>query len=329
MSVSPLHETVVFIVFNRPGTTAAVFERIRAAQPERLLVIADGPRSDRPNDVSLCRQVREICQRIDWNCDAKFRFSDTNLGCRKNVLEGLAWVFSQVERAIILEDDCVPDSSFFPFCSELLTHYQDDPHVGMISGDHFLDGNFHIADSYYYSRFCHIWGWATWRRAWERMDPTMSDWPTLRKNNWLENITGKGPQLNYWKRMLDDSHANSGGLNTWDVAWQYACWKSEMACIIPQTNLVKNLGFDANATHTKADDRRADMSVTPMKFPLQHPKEKRVFKAADDWSERHLYYGFSPAQRVFWSLRLPISIRSILNLKNAILRFLRPPKPHR
>lgn len=325
----PLEVAVVLIVFNRPEPTKRVFDVIRSVRPKRLFVLADGPRSDRPDDIELCQRVMEICLKVDWECQVDSRFSHVNLGCRRSVVEGLSWVFGQVERAIILEDDCLPAPVFFPFCEELLDRYQNDPEVGMISGDNFLEGKWKIEDSYYFSRFCHIWGWATWRRAWTKMDLTMGDWPTLRETHWLKTITGAGPQNHYWKTMMDDSFAGSPGLNTWDVTWQYTHWKNGMRSIIPAANLVKNIGFDGQGTHTGAGDHRAEMSVGKLTFPLRHPNQTDFHHKADEWSEKRLYYGSTLAQLVFWSLRLPVSIASAKWIKKRILTLISSlPKPH-
>ncbi len=321
MSEQPLTEAVVLIVFNRPEPTARVFEAIRSARPCQLFVIADGPRLGRPADADLCRKVREIVTKVDWECELVLRFSDVNLGCRKSVTEGLNWVFTQVERAIILEDDCLPIASFFLFCSELLERYAEELMIGMISGDNFIENKWLVSESYYFSRFCHIWGWATWRRAWEKLDPTLGDWPDRRKTPWLKSISGQGPQLHYWQCILDDSHAGNRGLNTWDVAWQYANWKNGMLCILPSTNLVKNVGFSEDSTHTGPNDHRASMQAAELTFPLNHPNEIACYKAADDWSERRLYYGATPGQLIFWSLRLPIPIHRVLQIRRMFSRY--------
>src|ERR1700726_626208 len=183
---------VTFIVFNRPERTAEVFAAIRAARPSQLFVIADGPRANMEADASKCAAVRAVIAGVHWPCQVRRCFSDANIGLRRNISEGLDWVFDQVERAIILEDDCLPHPSFFPFCEELLNHYAEDRQIAMISGTNFDPA--HLApsgdESYYFSRFCHIWGWATWRRAWKLCDHEMKEWPPLRRTNWLRDRWG-------------------------------------------------------------------------------------------------------------------------------------------
>ncbi len=161
-----LKTTIAFLIFNRPDATERVFEEIGKAKPPMLLVIADGPRAQVPEDAEKCAASRAIIEQADWDCRIVKNYSDINMGCRNRVSSGLNWVFDTVEKAIILEDDCLPSPSFFRFCQELLTYYQDDVRVMTINGTNWQLG-WKIGDgSYYFSRFNLIWGWATWRRAW-------------------------------------------------------------------------------------------------------------------------------------------------------------------
>ena len=315
---------VAFFVFNRPETTSRVFEVIRRVQPTQLFVIADGPRSNRSGEQDLCDEVRHIFKNVDWPCELKLRFLDENLGCRRGVTEGINWVFEQVDQAIILEDDCVPDLSFFPFCEELLERYADDPNIGMVSGDNFQNGVYKTADSYYFSRFCHIWGWATWRRAWKKMDVNMTTWPEIRKTKWLAETIGRGPQKHFWSTWFDDAfRGDAGAMKTWDVAWTYSCWRHEMRCIIPELNLVKNIGFGINSTHTREGSKWETMYASTILFPLRHPDRKSCFVLADTYTGIKQYYGSSLAQRILCTLRLPFRLSTLVWIRCLF------PKPHR
>jgi hypothetical protein len=308
---SRLRTPVVLIIFNRPERTREVFAEIRAAQPSELFIIADGPRPNVASDVAKCAAARATIERIDWPCQITRRYSDSNIGLRRNVSVGLDWVFSQTERAIILEDDCLPDPSFFPFCEELLERYAEDRHVGMIGGTN-LDSTGNIPPdeaSYYFSRFCHIWGWATWRRAWQICDQEMKEWPELRRTDWLKRQCANPSAENFWRRHFDDSAMpRKDSLNTWDVPWLFTCWRHSLLAIIPRTNLVTNLGFGREATHTKGQSRAARLPTTPMHFPLRHPKEKIVNAAADRHTQDDFFEGITPWQRLYWKLRLPLPI---------------------
>jgi hypothetical protein len=314
---SGLTTPVALIIFNRPDRTARVFGAIRAARPARLFVIGDGPRETVPSDAADCAAARRVVEQIDWPCEVHRRLAAENLGLRRNVAQGLDWVFAESERAIILEDDCLPDPTFFPFCEELLERYATDPQVGAISGTN-LDPAATSPpkeESYYFSRFCHIWGWATWRRAWNLCDHAMKDWPDLRSTAWLRD---KGPGAsaeNFWRRHFDDSRdPHSDGLNTWDVAWLFSCWRHDLLSIVPRTNLVANLGFGAGAVHTKSETRAANVPVVSMRFPLRHPARVSGNAAADRHIQESLFEGITPAQRLYWKLRLPLPIWMVRRL---------------
>nr|MBA3765731.1 glycosyltransferase family 2 protein [Acidobacteriota bacterium] len=172
---------VALIIFNRADTTARVLAEIAKARPSKLLVIADGPRADHPDDAEKCLAARAAIDRVNWDCEVLTNYSEVNLGCGARPSSGLDWVFENVAEAIILEDDCLPHPTFFPFCAELLERHRDDERVMMISGDNFQFGRKRTQYSYYFSRYTHTWGWATWRRAWRYFDREIKLWPALRE----------------------------------------------------------------------------------------------------------------------------------------------------
>ena len=235
-----LNTSVAFIIFNRPDTTARVFETIRQARPPQLLIIADGPRSDRPGEVEQCLATRAIVQHIDWNCTVLRNYSDVNLGCRKRIISGLNWVFDQVNEAIILEDDCLPNPTFFQYCEELLDQYRHNPRVMMISGNNFQFGHNPTEYSYYFSRYGHIWGWATWKRSWQLFDESMPNWLDLKQQGWLEYFLGNDQVADFWKRSFQ---AVYDGFDTWDIIWVFILWFHSSLAILPKVNLVSNIGF--------------------------------------------------------------------------------------
>ncbi|HEX8161041.1 MAG TPA: hypothetical protein VF538_04170 [Pyrinomonadaceae bacterium] len=261
---------VAFIIFNRPDVTARVFAEIARARPPKLLVVADGPRADRPGEREACRAARAVVERVDWDCEVLTNFSDVNLGCRGRVSSGITWVFEQVEEAIILEDDCVPDPTFFRYCDELLEKYRDDERVPMICGSSFLPEK-PATHSYYFSRYGHVWGWATWRRAWGHYDVSLAAWPELRGTTWLEDVLGEPAAAAYWRERFDATYA--GQVDTWDYQWFFTCWAQNGMAVLPSINLVTNVGFGEDATHTKT--AVSTMSYLPagaIPFPLRHPR---------------------------------------------------------
>jgi hypothetical protein len=273
-----LSTPVALLIFNRPRLTERVFKSIARVKPTKLFVVADGPRST--EEMEKCSQARAVLDLVDWDCEVLTNVSDTNLGCRRRVSSGLDWVFEHAEEAIILEDDCVPDPSFFPFCAELLNRYRDDPRIMMISGDNFQAGQACGPCSYYFSRLFHVWGWATWHRAWRLYDLEIKAWPLLRETPWLSELLGDERFADYWRRIFDEIHQQR--IDTWDFSWVFSGWVQNGLAIIPNVNLVSNIGFGEEATHTKSSsDSQANLSCGSMTFPIQHPQAIIRDKIAD------------------------------------------------
>jgi glycosyltransferase involved in cell wall biosynthesis len=273
---------VALLMFNRPDTTQKVFDAIRQAKPPQLLVVADGARVDKEGEVELCQQTRAIINQVDWDCEVLTNYSDVNLGCRKRVSSGLDWIFEQVEKAIILEDDCLPHPTFFRYCQELLDKYRDDERVMMISGDNFQFGNKRTEHSYYFSRYGHVWGWATWRRAWTKNHDSMPQWEKLRYSNWLHTLLQNEQAAAYWSKVFQ---AVYDGFNTWDYIWVFTLWENEGLCILPEVNLVSNIGFGSGTHTTTTESPFANMLVEAMTFPLSHPPEIERNVEADNFTE--------------------------------------------
>lgn len=271
---------VALFVFNRPHTTRRVFEAIAKIQPARLLLIADGPRPDKAGEVEACRQVREVIGRVDWPCDVSTDFADSNFGCQERVISGLDWVFSLVEEAIILEDDCLPDLSFFRFCEELLVRYRGDSRIASITGTNLVEKYLNTEASYYFSQLGGIWGWATWRSEWQRYDRYLEDWPRLKNEKMLSEIFDHPRAVAYWTKIFDAMHENRGP-NTWDYQWVYTRLKNNALNIIPHVNLVSNIGFGLDATHTAEVDSRLIQPVKSIEFPLRHPSSFVPLRSVD------------------------------------------------
>jgi hypothetical protein len=277
---------VVFFIFNRPFETQASFAAIRAARPERLLVIADGPRESRPGEKQMCDETRAVAANIDWPCEVLRNYSDVNLGCGLRVSSGIDWAFSQVEDAIILEDDCVPDLSFFPFCSELLEKFRDDERVMMISGrsHHLSEEELSSDESYCFSQTTRCWGWATWRRAWAKYDYRLKD---RRRELDLKTLPGNIFYQVKMRHVIDETVA--GRVDTWDYQWFYTMSRYRGLCITPFINLVANVGFNERATHTHNEDPRIKNVAVPINFPLRHPGAVIANKTLDE-AERLIFY---------------------------------------
>jgi len=270
---------VAFFIFNRADCTARVWAQIRLAQPPVLLIVADGPRAE--NEQSICNATRTIVEHVDWPCDVRRNYSPVNMGCRNRVASGLDWVFQEVEEAIILEDDCLPHLTFFRFCEELLDRYRNDHRVMHIGGNNFQKGRKRGDGSYYFSKYSHIWGWATWRRAWKCYDVNMTSW-TKSGGEIVEKWCRGKIEKHYWTVMFRG--AAEGRLNTWDYAWLFACWKNMGLSIMPNVNLVSNIGFGVGSSNTVSlQSPLASLAVEAVTFPLIHFSSMAVNQIADDF----------------------------------------------
>ena len=300
MTTWQLNTPVAFIIFNRPDTTSRVFEMIRQAQPPKLLVIADGARENHPSDLLNCADTRAIIEQVDWDCEVLKNYSDRNLGCRDRVSSGLDWVFTEVPEAIILEDDCLPDPSFFRFCEELLIRYRDDHRIMHISGNNFQSSKSRTNGSYYFSRYNHCWGWASWRRAWQHYDVDMKLWDVIRDGTWLLDILENKASVKEWNRNFQKVYDHI--TDSWDYQWTFACWLQNGLSILPNTNLVSNIGFSKSATHTFRKNLFANMPTQTLDFPLQHPVAMIRDRKADNVTEHRIYSRslIARLQRKFW-----------------------------
>jgi hypothetical protein len=280
---------VAFFIFKRPDTTERVFEAIRLAKPPKLLVVADGARAERAGEAQLCEASRAIINRVDWECEVLKNYSDTNLGCKTRVSSGLDWVFSQVEEAIILEDDCLPDPSFFDFCETLLERYRHDERIFLISGQNVQMGRRANEFDYYFSRYTHCWGWASWRRTWMHYDVNMKLWPTVRDKQELESILmGDEYAVKVWNQVFELMYTHQ--IDTWDYQLQFACWMQNGLTILPNVKLVENIGFGPGGTHTMGSKNPYEsIPVESVSLPLKHLPYIVRDREADYFSQRTLY----------------------------------------
>lgn len=269
---------VALIIHRRPSQTRRVFDAIRSQRPRQLFVIADGPAS--PSQAELVAQARAATDDVDWPCDVTRVYSPTNLGCRERVLTGLDAVFAETTQAIILEDDCLPDRSFFGFAQSLLERYAAVEEVMSVGGHlwHLPDG--FSEHSYWFSSYPAVWGWATWRRAWHQYAPAAAEWSTVRETDWIERrFGGRTTAAQYWRLALDGELAGS---STWDYTWTLAHWLNGSLAARSSTNLISNIGFGDDATHTfDATHPSASRASSNLSLPITHPPAIR----ADDTYE--------------------------------------------
>lgn len=271
---------ILFLIFNRPELTRIVFDRIREIRPKRLYVAADGPRRGNYADAISCRLTREAIK-VDWDCELNLLFREENLGCGKAVSGAITWFFEQEEKGIVLEDDCLPAHSFFPYCKELLDKYEHDERVFHIGGVNFQDGIRRGKGSYYFSAIPHIWGWATWRRAWKKYDFNIRNFGSFNRENRIDAYHDDASVKQHWLNTFKAMSRHS--IDTWDHQWTFAMLDNGALAITPNLNLVTNIGFGADATHTTTANQYADVKANEIQFPLQHPEPVKQDKTADHY----------------------------------------------
>jgi hypothetical protein len=280
-SMNGFEPPLLFLVFNRPALTARVFEQIRLQRPKRLFVAADGPRINRPGEAELCRQTRQIATSVDWPCEVTTLFRDQNLGCGRAVSEAITWFFGIVEEGIILEDDCLPHPDFFRFCATMLERYRDVPQIQSIAGTHMFPPSFRHPHACYFSKYVQIWGWATWRRVWQCYDSSLSShtkeaWHAIIAEQCVSSL-----ERGYWEEILQA--LLNGSIDTWDFQVQFMSWGVGGLHVIPTSNLISNLGYGADATHTNFDGVLAERLTSPLAGDLQAPVPIEIEAGVDDY----------------------------------------------
>ena len=270
------HKAVLLIIFNRPSTTQKVFEAIRNEKPSRLYIAADAPRSGNQDDQRKCAQTRAFTEDIDWPCEVHRLYQENNLGCSLGPRTAFKWFFDYEEEGIILEDDCVPHSDFFKFAEEMLNHFRDNPNIISINGSN-LGFELLNGESYTFSRFMNMWGWATWRDRADSIDYDLKEWKQVKRPLWFLYSHLKqhlfDTDINwykYWQHKFDLT-VNKPGVTWWDWQWIFHQISNKQLSIVPAVNLVTNIGFDEDATHTREKNNpAANLPFQSIPFPIVH-----------------------------------------------------------
>lgn len=303
---------ILFLIFNRPEITRIVFEEIKKQKPKYLFVAADGARSNNIEDIEKCKATRDIVLNgVNWDCEVKTLFRTENLGCGLAVSQAITWFFDNVEQGIILEDDCLPHHSFFRFCETLLEKYKDNENIYVISGDNFQDGIQRGNASYFFSNYCHIWGWASWRNAWNSYDFNLKQLELFKEKKMIKKIDNRIFFKNYWFEILDKVANKS--IDTWDYQLMFAIWNNKGVTVIPNINLISNIGFGKDATHTIGSSSFANMRTQDI-GKISHPKEIKVDKKADRYTSDNVFK--IPKNRKLYFKYLSSLISKFVKIKN-------------
>ena len=292
---SSFNTPILFLIFNRPDTTQEVFNAIKKQRPKYLYVAADGARETKEGEKEICLKTRNIINQIDWDCELKTLFRDKNLGCGKAISSAITWFFENVEEGIILEDDCLPHLDFFYYCEELLEKYRNEPTIKIIGGANFQDGIKRGDASYYFSAYSHIWGWATWKRTWNEYSFTLEEYSKSDFKKTLKTYFPKWTERQVWmdKFLLMKKQA----IDTWDYQLSFSIWENNGICIVPNVNLISNIGFGEDATHTTGNHQ---ISCLPFEkiLPLTHPKQLCINREADEFYYKK--YNYKSPLKIFY-----------------------------
>ena len=295
MAIYKCKSSILFITFTKERETKQVFETIRQVKPERLYIASDGPRAEKQGEKEKVENLRKwLISNIDWNCEVKTKFSNKNLGCGHGPADAISWFFENEEKGIIIEDDILADISFFRFCDEMLEKYKDDDRIGAITGFNWIDKDI-VSNKYFFSRYFTVWGWATWRRVWSDYDFYILLWEKVRNTNFIKHAY---PNRSLAKKNIDiyDKTYNSRGeyFDAWDYQFEFCLLLKNRKIIMPCCNLVNNIGFIEEATHTfSKEDIRNNLKRGELIFPLKHP----IFLKCDFIKEKKLIKIWTPKSR--------------------------------
>lgn len=273
---------ILFLVFNRPETTKLVFEEIKKVKPSKIYIAADGPRKDKLDDLEKCDLVKSIVSDIDWECEVEKLFRDENLGCKYAVSSAIDWYFANEEMGIILEDDCLPSVDFFRFCDEMLQYHKNDNRVRFITGSNFQNGNKIGEASYYFSKLSHVWGWATWRRVWKDYDVELERLKNEDTLTIFSNVFQNKIIANDWNVIFNELVLNK--INTWDYQLAISNIFNNGLSIIPNANLISNIGIGFDATHTFSSNGFDNLEFSKLDSEIKHPIAYVVSNEADNFT---------------------------------------------
>ena len=299
---------LLLLLFNRPKETSILFDKLKEIKPKRIYINQDGPRINNIEDKYLCEQVRKIVHEKKWDYEIVEKINTRNLGCRKSVSEGINWFFDNENKGIILEDDCVPSSSFFMFSEKMLKKYENDDEIFLISGSNFQKNKIIGDGDYYFSKYAHCWGWSTWGRAWKKYDKDLKFWQNWKQSNNWKNFHKNRFERKYWTKIFNKVENNK--IDSWAYVWLASVWYNKGLTITPNLNLIQNIGFNINATSTVSSNTEYNIAKEQdMNSSIKDPSKKMANILADDFVFKNHFNGMYN----FWPWRLLYIIKILCN----------------
>lgn len=301
---------ILILAFNRIDEISVLIEKLKKIKPRKIYFSQDGPRSYIKNDFIKCKKVKTfVLENINWQCEIKTNFNDTNLGCRKAVSSAINWFFQSEEMGIILEDDCIPSNSFFLFCEKMLIKFKKNENIYTISGSNFQQGKSIGDGDYYFSKYAHCWGWATWRRAWTCYDDSMSFWKDLKNNNIWHDIHSSIFEKKYWIKIFEK--VKDKKIDSWAYVLLASIWNKRGMNIIPNKNLVLNIGFNENATTTVSSSKIDTDNIIFDEFS-EKIKDPTFFDV-DIEADNFVFHNHFNGKYNFWPWRLFYYLKILYN----------------
>ena len=316
MDIINFDTPVLLIVWRRPKETIKVLDSLRKIKPTKIFISCDGPRLGNQDEAIKVKKTQEVCKEfINWDCEVKWQIYETNLGCKMGVATAINWFFDNVKEGIILEDDIVAHPDFFIFCQNLLKKYRLDRRVWCISGSNNQDNIKRGEGSYYFGKIPLIWGWATWKDRWDECDVDIKNWPHIKSTNILTNIFKDQIEKAYWMNIWDNFYKN-GSPDTWDYSWVLTCLINNALIAIPNNNLINNIGFNSDATHTKWQKKR-NTFIKSIGNKIKHPKTIVCDREAEKYQFDHFFGGNEIRLKKNFIIRIKNKLKKILKLKNS------------
>ena len=288
---------ILLLIFNRPDNLTKIIKILEKIKPSKIYISADGPRFHNSEDSKLCKDSRKLFSKLNWKCKVKKNFLGKNYGCRDAVSKGISWFFRNEKCGIILEDDCLPSKDFFKFCEKNLRKYYKHYRIGCITGNNFQN-KVNIRETYYFSRYPHCWGWATWSRAWKKYQKDINFWPNYKNTEDWRNYFDDSIEQRYWTKIFNNTFLKK--IDSWAYPWTISLWKNKMLTITPKSNLVKNVGFNHDATHTisSLDDMKYKTKSLVGKW--KSPKKIEINIKNDEYVFNYHFKG----KNYIWPFRL-------------------------
>ena len=280
-----MNTPILILVYNRPFETKVLVNSLKKIKPKKIFISSDGPKNN-SHDIKKNYEVKKILEKINWTEEIQYNFMNENYGCKESVSRGISWFFSKVKMGIILEDDCIPNKDFFSFTKKILYKYKNNNKIYVVSGNNFLENKVTINESYYFSKYNHCWGWGSWARAWKHYDKNLIKWNSFKKSKSWKNKFHIALERKYWEKIFNLCYKKK--IDSWAYPWLYSIWIKNGLSILPKSNLVKNIGFNLDASHTFSH-KKFNFLTKKIEKKIVHPKKIKINHLADEYTLRNFF----------------------------------------